>query len=201
MKKVLILASGNGSNAENISKFLKKTDSKNKIKVLCNVEKAGVFEKMKKLKIPCILIQISNNLSLLNECIDYQPDLIILAGYLKKIPKELIDLFKKRIINIHPSLLPKYGGKGMYGDKVHNQVLINNETETGITIHYVNEKYDKGEIIFQKKVILNKDETLSTIKTKIKSLEMKYFPIIIYQLVAELVYGLLTRRKICGLTI
>ena len=152
MKKVLILASGNGSNAANISKFLKNTDSKNEIKVLCNAEKAGVFEKMKKLKIPCILIQISNNLSLLNECIDYQPDLIILAGYLKKIPKELIDLFKKRIINIHPSLLPKYGGKGMYGDNVHNQVLINNETETGITIHYVNEKYDKGEIIFQKKI-------------------------------------------------
>ena len=185
MKKVLILASGNGSNAENICKFLKQTDLKNEIKVLCNTEKAGVFEKMKKIKIPCILIQISNNLSLLNECINYQPDLIILAGYLKKIPKELIDLFKKRIINIHPSLLPKYGGKGMYGDKVHNQVLINNETETGITIHYVNEKYDKGEIIFQKKVYLNKDETLSTIKTKIKSLEMKYFPIIIYQLLYE----------------
>ena len=153
MKKVLILASGNGSNAENISKFLKKTDSKNEIKVLCNVEEAGVFEKMKKIKIPCILIQISNNLSLLSECINYQPDLIILAGYLKKIPTELIDLFKKRIINIHPSLLPKYGGKGMYGDNVHNQVLINNETESGITIHYVNEKYDKGEIIFQKKLI------------------------------------------------
>ena len=182
MKKVLILASGNGSNAANISKFLKKTDSKNKIKVLCNVEKAGVFEKMKKLKIPCILVQISNSLSLLKECLNYQPDLIILAGYLKKIPKELIGLFKKRIINIHPSLLPKYGGKGMYGDKVHNQVLINNETETGITIHYVNEKYDKGEIIFQKKININKDETLSTIKTKIKRLEMKYFPIIIYQL-------------------
>ena len=182
MKKVLILASGNGSNAANISKFLKTIDSKNEIKVLCNAEKAGVFEKMKKLKIPCILIQISNNLSLLNECIDYQPDLIILAGYLKKIPKELMDLFEKRIINIHPSLLPKYGGKGMYGDNVHNQVLINNETETGITIHYVNEKYDKGEIIFQKKVYLSKDENLSTIKSKVRSLEMKYFPIIIYQL-------------------
>ena len=182
MKKVLILASGNGSNAVNISKFLKKIDSKNEIKVLCNTEKADVFEKMKKIKIPCILIQISNNLSLLNECINYQPDLIILAGYLKKIPKELIDLFKKRIINIHPSLLPKYGGKGMYGDNIHNQVLINNETETGITIHYVNEKYDKGEIIFQKKINLKKNETLSTINAKVKSLEMKYFPIIIHQL-------------------
>ena len=182
MKKVLILASGNGSNAVNISKFLKKTDSKNEIKVLCNVEKAGVFEKMKKLKIPCILVQINNSLSLLNECLNYQPDLIILAGYLKKIPAELIVVFKKKIINIHPSLLPKYGGKGMYGDNVHNRVLRNKEKETGITIHYVNEKYDKGEIIFQKKINLNKNETLSTIKAKVKSLEMKYFPIIIYQL-------------------
>ena len=182
MKKVLILASGNGSNAANISKFLKKTDSKNKIKVLCNVEKAGVFEKMKKLKIPCILVQISNSLSLLKECLNYQPDLIILAGYLKKIPAELIVVFKKKIINIHPSLLPKYGGKGMYGDNVHNQVLMNNEKETGITIHYVNEKYDKGEIIFQKKINLKKNETLSTINAKVKSLEMKYFPIIIHQL-------------------
>ena len=96
MKKVLILASGNGSNAANISKFLKKTDSKNEIKVLCNAEKAGVFEKMKKLKIPCILVQISNSLSLLKECLNYQPDLIILAGYLKKIPAELIVVFKKK---------------------------------------------------------------------------------------------------------
>ena len=182
MKKVLILASGNGSNAVNISKFLKKTDSKNEIKVLCNVEKAGVFEKMEKLKIPCILVQISNSLSLLKECLNYQPDLIILAGYLKKIPAELIVVFKKKIINIHPSLLPKYGGKGMYGDNVHNRVLGNKEKETGITIHYVNEKYDKGEIIFQKKINLNKNETLSTINAKVKSLEMKYFPIIIHQL-------------------
>jgi len=182
MKKVLILASGNGSNAANISKFLKKTDSKNEIKVLCNVEKAGVFEKMKKLKIPCILVQISNSLSLLKECLNYQPDLIILAGYLKKIPAELIVVFKKKIINIHPSLLPKYGGKGMYGDNVHNQVLMNKEKETGITIHYVNEEYDKGEIIFQKKINLNKNETLSTINAKVKSLEMKYFPITIHQL-------------------
>ena len=182
MKKVLILASGNGSNAENISKFLKKVDPKNEIRVLCNTQNAGVFKKMKNLQIPCTLIHISNNLFLIKECTNYQPDLIILAGYLKKIPAELIVLFKKKIINIHPSLLPKYGGKGMYGDNVHNQILINNEKETGITIHYVNEKYDKGEVIFQKKVYLNKNENLSTIRTKIKSLEMKYFPIIIYQL-------------------
>ena len=96
--------------------------------------------------------------------------------------KELgIKIFKKKIINIHPSLLPKYGGKGMYGDNVHNQVLLNNEKETGITIHYVNEKYDKGEVIFQKKINIQKDETLNTVKEKIKNLEMKYFPKIIYQ--------------------
>ncbi len=182
MKKVLILASGNGSNAANISKILKKTDSKNEIKVLCNVKKAGVFNKMKNLKIPCTFLGNNFNILLIKECQNFQPDLIILAGFLKKIPDELIFVFKKKIINIHPSLLPKYGGKGMYGDNVHNQVLMNKEKETGITIHYVNEEYDKGEIIFQKKINLNKNETLSTIKAKVKSLEMKYFPIITYQL-------------------
>ena len=182
MKKVLILASGNGSNAENISKFLNKTDSENEIKVLCNVKNAGVFKKMTNLKIPCMLFEIDNKTYLIKECQNFKPDLIILAGYLKKIPSKLIEIFKKKIINIHPSLLPKYGGKGMYGDNVHNQVLLNNEKETGITIHYVNEKYDRGEVIFQKKINLQKDETLNTIKEKIKNLEMKYFPTIIYQL-------------------
>ena len=182
MKKVLILASGNGSNAENISKFLKKTDSGNEVKVLCNVKNAGVFKKMTNLKIPCILFEIDNKTYLIKECQNFKPDLIILAGYLKKIPSKLIEIFKKKIINIHPSLLPKYGGKGMYGDNVHNQVLLNNEKETGITIHYVNEKYDRGEVIFQKKINLQKDETLKTIKEKIKNLEIKYFPTIIYQL-------------------
>ena len=185
MKKVLILASGNGSNAENISQFLKNTDSENEIKVLCNVKKAGVFEKMKSLNIPCILMKNITSMNLIKECQNFQPDLIILAGFLRKIPIELIEIFKKKIINIHPSLLPKYGGKGMYGDNVHNQVLINNEKETGITIHFINENYDRGEIIFQKKINLQKNETLNSIKLKIKKLEMKYFPIIIY----ELLYG------------
>ena len=182
MKKVLILASGNGSNAENISKFLKKTDSGNEVKVLCNVKNAGVFKKMINLKIPCMLFEINNNAYLIKDCQNFEPDLIILAGYLKKIPHNLIEIFKKKIINIHPSLLPKYGGKGMYGDNVYNQVLLNNEKETGITIHYVNEKYDSGEVIFQKKINLQKYETLNTLKVKIKNLEMKYFPTIIYQL-------------------
>ena len=185
MKKVLILASGNGSNAENISKFLKNIDSGNEIKVLCNTEKAGVFEKMKNLKIPCFLIKNGNNTYLIKECRVFQPDLIILAGYLKKIPIDLINIFKNKIINIHPSLLPKYGGRGMYGDNVHNQILLNHEKETGITIHYVNEKYDRGKIIFQKKINLQTEETLHTIKEKIKNLELRYFPIIIH----ELLYG------------
>ena len=129
-----------------------------------------------------MLFEIDNNTYLIKECQDFKPDLIILAGYLKKLPANLIEIFKKKVINIHPSLLPKYGGKGMYGDNVHNQVLLNNEKETGITIHYVNEKYDKGEVIFQKKINLQKDETLNTVKEKIKNLEMKYFPKIIYQL-------------------
>lgn len=185
MKKVLILASGNGSNAENISKFLKKIDSGNVIKVLSNTKEAGVFEKMKNLNIPCSLIKSTNNEYLIKQCKGFQPDLIILAGYLKKIPIELINIYENKIINIHPSLLPKYGGRGMYGDKVHNQILLNHEKETGITIHFVNEKYDKGKIIFQKKINLQTEETLETIKEKVKNLEIRHFPIIIY----ELLYG------------
>ena len=96
MKKVLILASGNGSNAENISKFLKKTDSENEVKVLCNVKNAGVFKKMTNLKIPCMLFEIDNKTYLIKECQNFKPDLIILAGYLKKIPSKLIEIFKKK---------------------------------------------------------------------------------------------------------
>ena len=108
-----------------------------------------------------------------------KPDLIVLAGFLKKIPTSYIDYFKKRIINIHPSLLPKYGGKGMYGSRIHDNVIENNETETGITIHYVSEKYDSGEIIYQRKIVVDDIDTAKTIEKKIQKWEHKYLPKII----------------------
>ena len=179
MKKVLILASGNGSNAENISKFLKKIDSGNEIKVLCNVKNAGVFKKITNLKIPCMLFDIDNNTYLIKECQNFKPDLIVLAGYLKKIPTNLIENFKKKIINIHPSLLPKYGGKGMYGDNVHKAVLKSKERFTGISIHFVDEIYDNGEVIFQKSCKIDENETVLTLREKIRVLEYHFFPKVI----------------------
>jgi phosphoribosylglycinamide formyltransferase-1 len=106
----------------------------------------------------------------------YGVDLIILAGFLALIPESLLAAFPKKIINIHPALLPKYGGKGMYGDRVHKAILANNEKEHGISIHYVNEEFDKGEIIFQKKFPLTEEDHLISIQSKIHDLEFKYYP-------------------------
>ena len=114
-------------------------------------------------------------------------DLIVLAGFLLKIPKEVTDTYQKKIINIHPSLLPKFGGKGMYGYHVHKAVIKARETESGITIHFVNEKYDDGAIIFQNKVTIKKSETAESLEKKIKKLELRYYPEIIDRVVRGLI--------------
>ena len=108
--------------------------------------------------------------------------LIVLAGYLKKIPREIINVFKNKILNIHPALLPKYGGKGMYGMNVHNAVFKNNETESGITIHYVNENYDEGQIIFQKSCDIKHCQSPEEIAIEVQKLEHKYYPLVIEDL-------------------
>ena len=117
-----------------------------------------------------------------------KPELIILAGFLLKIPENLIKRFNNKIINIHPSLLPKYGGKGMYGMNVHNEVIKNKDTESGISIHYVNNQYDKGKIIFQKSTKIIYPSTAEKLAKKIHELEMKYFPEIIQKLINSLCY-------------
>ena len=111
--------------------------------------------------------------------------MIFLAGFLLKIPEEFISQFNGKIINIHPSLLPKYGGKGMYGDHVHKEVLKNKEKETGITFHFVNEKYDEGEIISQHKILLEEAETINSLKNKISQLELLNYPRIIHSFLDE----------------
>lgn len=113
-------------------------------------------------------------------------DFVILAGFLWKVPVSLVHAYNQRIINIHPALLPKYGGKGMYGHLVHEAVFLNKEKETGITIHYVNEHYDEGTVIFQSSVLLNDDDTPSTIEKKVRELEMKYLPAVIEKEIREL---------------
>lgn len=178
-KKIIILASGGGTNAENIIQYFQKQPSIIVHSVLCNKKDAGVFQRAQALKTPCLWFDASSPTFLVDYCQSHSPDLIVLAGYLRKIPAELIANFANRIINIHPALLPKYGGKGMYGMHVHTAVKQANEAESGITIHYVNENYDEGGVIFQASVALLPQDTPSQIATKVQSLEYKHFPMII----------------------
>ncbi len=185
MKRIVVFASGSGTNAENIIKFFNHTKTAKVTMVLCNNEHAKVFDRCKKLNVRCLHVKrndfISSDIVLntLNNEVDY----IVLAGFLLKVPQNIIEAFPNKIINIHPALLPKYGGKGMYGMHVHRAVKEHNETETGITIHYVNENYDEGAIIFQAKTGLNKEDTPEKIAEKIHILEQKYFPKVIEEVI------------------
>ena len=168
IKNISIFASGNGSNAANLISYF----SNNKdIKIGCvitNNKDAGVISIAELNNIPYYIIDNKNTDLLLSKLDQYKTDLIVLAGYLKKISKEIIEKYK--IVNIHPSLLPKYGGKGMYGMNVHKSVIENKETESGITIHYVNEFYDEGLIIYQSKCNVDSNDTAQSLSDKIRKL-------------------------------
>jgi len=178
MKRIIIFASGSGTNAENIIKHFNATKTAIVTHVLCNNEHAKVFERCKNLDIKCLhfnkndFTKTDKVLNLLKK----EADFIILAGFLWKVPSKITEAFADKIINIHPALLPKYGGKGMYGMHVHRAIKENKETETGITIHFVNEKYDDGAIIFQEKTSISPDDSIETIAKKVHELEYKYFP-------------------------
>jgi phosphoribosylglycinamide formyltransferase-1 len=187
MKRIVILASGSGTNAENIIKYFKNHPQIIVTKVLSNKKEAKVLQRAKKLGIPNESFErqefLNSNLVLdiLNESADY----IILAGFLWKIPQTIIDAFPNKIINIHHALLPKYGGKGMYGMHVHEAVVANNEKESGITIHYVNENYDEGTIIFQKSFEVLPTDSAEDVAAKIHNLEYENFPKVIEKVLLE----------------
>lgn len=185
-QKIILFASGNGSNAENIFRFFEKNNNVHVLTVYTNNSKAGVINRFKTLGINVEVFNRKSFISgsLLKNVINQNPDLIILAGFLWKFGSDWVEAFNKKIINIHPSLLPKYGGKGMYGDYVYKAVKENCESETGITIHYINEFYDEGAIIFQEKVKLDKDDNLEDISYKTQKLEHKYFPKVIKDLLS-----------------
>ena len=176
---VALFASGTGSNVKNIIEYFKNNDEVNIAAVFSNKASAGALDHAKNANIDrhvfsyADLQQTTNILELL---VREQIDLIVLAGFLLKIPAAFIAGFKGQIINLHPSLLPKYGGKGMYGAHVHSAVLAAKEKETGITIHFVNEQYDRGAIIKQYKTPLNSTDDLAAVQEKIKELEKNYFP-------------------------
>jgi phosphoribosylglycinamide formyltransferase-1 len=181
-KNIVIFASGNGTNAENIIRFFHSGDTVKVVAVFSDNPNAFVLERAIQLNVPCFAFKMSelkNPDGILRNLFALQTDLIVLAGFLRLMPDVITQAFKKKIINIHPALLPKYGGKGMYGHHVHEAVYQSAEKETGITIHYVNEKYDEGEIIMQHKVALSPDDTPQSIAQKIAVLEMKYFPLAI----------------------
>jgi phosphoribosylglycinamide formyltransferase-1 len=185
MRRIIIFASGSGSNAENIISFFNHTKTAKVTHVLSNNKSAKVFERCNKLNVPCIHFNkngFHTSDTVLN-ILKNEADFVILAGFLWRIPQKIVATFPKKIINIHPALLPKYGGKGMYGMHVHRAVKENNEKETGITIHYVNENYDEGAIIFQAKTALNDQDTPETIAEKIHILEQRYFPKVIEEII------------------
>lgn len=184
-KKVVIFASGSGTNALNLVDTFK--DSLIRITaVFCDNSNAGVIEKMLQNKIPVVLISKKLQGDDLNSVLDLlaglKPDLIVLAGFLRLFPKEICSQFSNKIINIHPALLPLHGGKGMYGMHVHEAVIVNKESKSGITIHYVNEAYDEGAIIAQFEVGVEPEDSPETLANKIHTLEYEYLPKVVAQL-------------------
>jgi phosphoribosylglycinamide formyltransferase-1 len=178
MKKIVLFASGSGSNAENIIQYFRQNHVAEVVAVFCNNPKAKVIDRAQNHQVPVVVFSKEElaGESVLLKVHAFGPDLIVLAGFLLMFPINIIKAYPNKIINIHPALLPKYGGKGMYGMNVHRAILENNEIETGISIHYVDEHYDEGDIIFQTKVALNGAESPEEIAAKVHILEHEHFP-------------------------
>lgn len=185
LKKIVIFASGSGTNAENIIKYFKNCEKVEVTAVFSNKRSAKVLKRAHDLEVRALhfdreaLYQSNEILNLLK---DMQPDLIVLAGFLWIFPDKILHEFHNKVINLHPALLPKFGGKGMYGMNVHQAVLDKQEIETGITIHYVNEKYDEGEIIFQTSTPVAPGDSAEDIAEKVHQLEYEHFPKVIENL-------------------
>lgn len=178
--QIAIFASGSGTNAINLYHYFKNKSGVKVTKLICNKPDAAVLEKFKNTEVEIILInkeEYANREIMLGKLRDCQ--LIVLAGFLWLIPPYLIDAYPNKIINLHPSLLPKYGGKGMYGMNVHKAVIEAKEKESGITIHLVNKEYDKGNILFQTKCSITENDTPETLAEKIHELEQEHLPVVI----------------------
>ena len=190
MKKMAVFASGTGTNAKKIiDHFYNKTKNADVVLIVCNKPGAGVLQIAAAENIPAIIVEKERFFrgdAYLSELKAYEVDLIVLAGFLWKIPQALINAFPRRIINIHPALLPKHGGKGMYGNFVHESVLGSKESESGITIHYVDEHYDNGDIIFQAKCKVEGTDNAESLSKKIHALEYLHYPTVIEEIVNKL---------------
>lgn len=189
MKSIAIFASGSGTNAENIGLYF---DNHPQIKIeliLSNNPNAYVLKRAEKMGIDSMVFnrdEFYRDTRVLKALLDRKIEVIVLAGFMWLVPPALVAAFPNRILNIHPALLPKYGGKGMYGDFVHQAVSKANEVETGITIHFVNEEYDEGDILFQKQVKIIAGEHPDGIAEKVHGLEYEYFPMVIEDFINNL---------------
>ena len=189
MRNIVIFASGSGTNAENIIRFFNFSNFAKVSLVISNKSDAFVLTRAKNLNVKTLVVNKNdfyNSNKILEVLLDEKPDLIVLSGFLLLLPSNIVAAFPKRIINIHPALLPKYGGKGMYGENVHKEVIAAKETESGITIHYVNEKYDEGDIIFQKSCPVLPDDTVQSLSERIHLLEYEHFPAVIEALLKKI---------------
>lgn len=188
MIRISILASGSGSNAENIVRFFADKPDFLISKIYTNNPEAFVIQRAAALNVPCEVFTRKdwNEQVVLGHLLKDGTDWIILAGFLWLIPEHIIQHFPDRIINIHPALLPKYGGKGMFGHHVHEAVIHNREIYSGITIHLVNEHYDQGEILFQETCSISPGETADSLAEKVHELEYRYFPEVIFQTIQKI---------------
>lgn len=187
MKRIALFASGSGSNVENIINYFKEDNEVEIVGIYCNNPKAFVFERVKPYGYEVQLFtrdEFYNSTQIVDELVAKKTDLVVLAGFLWLIPESLVKAFPDKMINIHPALLPAYGGKGMYGMKVHEAIVANKEKESGITIHFVNEHYDEGKIILQAKCALNETDTPEDVAKKVHQLEYDHFPATIAKLLS-----------------
>jgi len=189
MRNIAIFASGSGTNAENIIKYFSNSKSAVVSLVLSNLREAYVLKRAASLNVRSVFFDrkdLYEKEKVARYLAMYKIDFIVLAGFLWLIPENILNIYEKRVINIHPALLPKHGGKGMYGEIVHEAVIAKHEKESGITIHYVNNRYDEGDIIFQARCPVTREDTPDTLALKVHALEYKHFPEVIEKLVLKL---------------
>lgn len=189
-KNIAIFASGNGTNAENIIRYFQAKQGETQVVlVVCNHWRPPVFDRAKRLDVSCIYMNKdawATGTEVLRLLGEREIDFIALAGFLVRVPDVILQEYPRQIVNIHPSLLPKYGGKGMYGDRIHEAVIAAGEKESGITIHYINEHYDEGDIIAQYRCPVLPDDTPEELAQRVHALEYEHYPQIIERLMAEL---------------
>jgi len=189
MKNIAIFASGSGTNAENLIRFFRTSQFGRVRIVLSNRPDAGVIERAQSLEVESLVFtreQFYNSREVLDLLLERDIDYIVLAGFLWLVPDYLLKPYENKIVNIHPALLPKYGGKGMYGKRVHRAVIDAGENESGITIHHVNQDYDDGDIIFQASCVVEPGESPESLAKKIHELEYSYFPTVVENLLKKL---------------